>query len=77
MNAWTPPTPRAWNGSSSGNANAVASPHIRKNKEVVMVFAGSRLQALAVAWNCRCTGFVSRDALHVSIFDAFCYQKDK
>ncbi|MNL79319.1 hypothetical protein D3C87_2058940 [compost metagenome] len=52
MNARTPPTPRVWNGSSSGNANAVASPHIRKNKEVVMVFtacAAGRLPSLGIA----------------------------
>ncbi|MNT31234.1 hypothetical protein D3C72_1670620 [compost metagenome] len=75
VNAGTPSTPRAWNGSSSGSASAVASPHMRKNKEVVMVYAGPGLMDPGL---CRiCTGFALENALHASIFDAFCYQNDE
>jgi len=42
-----------------------------------MVVPAQAFWACPAVGNCSCTGFAIENALHVSIFDAFCYQNDK
>ncbi|KXJ62898.1 hypothetical protein AXY46_02420 [Achromobacter xylosoxidans] len=42
-----------------------------------MVVPAQAFWACPAVGNCSCTGFAIDNALHVSIFDAFCYQNDK
>ena len=74
MKTCTPGTPpRACKGNNSGSARAVARPHTRKNKEVVMFLPACAFGAVAVARNICCTGCRFRDALQTCTCDVFCY----